>query len=132
MNYAQIIRELEYPPIFLVSPAHFEHTDGDRMDGDTLYGMASKYFPIIVLRPGLKGKVRTNVIYHELAHHLFPHRPHWWIEAFAEKMARGGGKGLYCTKYGHSIADLPSRKHLLNTAIRAVRRMKAKLKPERK
>jgi hypothetical protein len=132
MNFARIIKELEYPPIYLVSPAHFENVDGSKMEGDTLYGMAARQFPIIVIKPGLKGKVRANVIYHEIAHHLWPWRKHWWIEAFAEKMARGGGKGLYCNKYGRSVADLPSREVLLSMAIQAGQRFKKRLKPVHK
>jgi hypothetical protein len=121
-TFAKILKELDYPPVFLISIEQYEHIDGCSLEGD--YGVASVDYPVFAIQKGLRGRVKENVIWHELAHHLWPWRQHWWVEAFAEKMARGGGKGYYCTKYGHSVDELPPRSYLLKLARRASKRMK--------
>ena len=115
----RILAELDWPPIYLVSNEQFLHVDGVSVKGS--YGISSVKHPVFTIQKGLRGKVKTNTLYHECAHILFPNRPHWWIEAFAEKMARGGGKGFYCTKYSKTVDDLPPRAHLLKLARRASR-----------
>lgn len=120
--FDKIMRQLDWPPIYLVSTAQFESVDGDRLMGD--FGIASADHPIITVRRGLKGKILANTLWHEIGHKLFPSRRHWWIDAFGEKMARGGGMGSYCKKYGHSVDDLPPRAELLRLARLAARRMK--------
>jgi hypothetical protein len=123
-EFDRILEQLDWPGIYLVSPRQFESVEGDKlMSAD---GIASVEHPIITVRRGMGGKYLRNVLWHEVAHHLFPHRPHWWVEAFAEKMARGGGMGQFCRKYGHSVDDLPSRDRLLTLAKRAARRMNGK------
>ena len=89
---------------------------------EEVYGMASVDYPIIAVAPGLKGKVRRNVIYHEIAHHLFPYRPHWWIECYAERMAGGGGRGYWSKRFDHSLDEMPSRQKLLYATHIAVKR----------
>lgn len=118
----KILKELEFPPVFLISTEQYEHIDGCSLEDD--YGISSVVYPVFTIRKGLRGRVKENVIYHEIGHLLFPHRPHWWVEAFAEKMARGGGKGFFCARYGHSVDDLPPRSRLLELARRASKRMK--------
>lgn len=120
--FTDILRELDYPPVFLVPLEQFERVDGTKLCGD--YGMASDRFPIITLKPGLRNKVRSNVIYHEIAHKLWPWQEHWWIECFAERMARGGGRGYWSQKTGHTVDDMPTRARLLELARRASARMR--------
>jgi len=126
--FDEIMGQLGWPPIYLVSPRQFESVEGDKMLSN--YGISATKAPIITIRRGMQGKLLKNVLWHEIGHQLFKSRPHWWIEAFGEKMARGGGMGQYCRKYGYSVDDLPSRNRLLVLARRAASRMKAAVKDE--
>lgn len=121
----KILREIDFPPIFIISPEQFAHVEGAKLEGD--YGIAASKYPVIAIRKGLRGRVKDNTIWHEVGHHLFPHWPHWKVEAFAERMAGGGGRGFYCTKYGHSVEEMPPRSYLLKLARRASRRLKRQL-----
>lgn len=122
--WIKILEETGWPRVYLVTPEQFERIEGDKIKGAD--GIASETYPVITIRRGLTGKALKNTLYHELAHILFPHRQHWWVEAFAEKMARGGGKGEFCTQYGHSPDELPPRKKLIESARRASKRLNAK------
>lgn len=124
-TYLTILRELDWPPIYLISPEQFEHTEGTKLDGD--FGIASVENRVFTIKKGIRGRVKSNVIYHEVAHILFPNQRHWWIELFAEKMAGGGGRGYWSHKYGYTINDLPSRSVLLRIARNASNRMKKTL-----
>ena len=106
--FLKIMRQLNYPPIFLIPPKQFEMIEGeekkeDNAVGDQVFGIAAIDYPVIAVRDDIGGKTLLNVLWHEVAHHLWPWRQHWWIEAFGEKMAGGGGKGMYCEKYGHLL-----------------------------
>ena len=127
-EFDRIMEQIGWPPIYLVSPRQFESVEGDKMMSS--YGIAAVKAPIITVRRGMQGKLLRNVLWHEIGHHLFRSRPHWWIEAFAEKMARGGGVGQYCKKYGHSADELPPREALLRMARRAAGRLTSKLVPQ--
>ena len=120
----RILAELDYPPIFMISPEQFEHIEGATLKGCD--GISSTDYPVFTIRRGLRGKARANTIYHELAHILFPSRPHWWVDLFGEIMARGGGRGYWAKKYNKSLEDMPPRSYLLKLARRASRRMKRK------
>jgi hypothetical protein len=120
-GFLKIIEELDFPPIFLVHHKQFEMIEGEERRNDNkvtdlAVGLAAIYYPVFTIHPWLEGRERDNVIYHELAHHLWPYKPHWWIEIFAQKMARGGGKGFYSAKYKKTIRDLPPRAKLLQMA----------------
>ena len=123
-TFLKILKEMDFPPVFLISIEQYEHVDGCSLEGD--FGISSVKYPVFAIRKGLRGRVKENVLYHEIAHILFPSRSHWWIEAFAERMARGGGRGYFCTKYGHTVDDVPPRARLLELARRAGRRLRDK------
>lgn len=125
-TYTKILKELDWPNIYLVPPEQFEHYEGVKLN--EYWGMASDFAPAITLKKGLRGRKLANVIYHEIAHHLFPYRPEWWIECFGAKMAGGGGTGYYANKWGHTIDELPSREKLLKLARRASARFNRKHK----
>lgn len=115
--YIKILAELGYPRIYLVPPEQYEQVDGEKLG--SYCGSASVDYPVVTIHTGLSGKARRNTIYHELGHHLFPSRRHWWVECFAEKMARGGGRGYWSKQTGHTVDDLPHRSYLLKLARRA-------------
>lgn len=119
----KILRELNYPPIFIVPLEHFENLEWKLEDAFGGYGDT---YPIYTIRKGLRGRVLENVIYHEIGHRLFSYRPEWWIECYAQKMARGGGTGDYTKLHGHSPQELPSREKLLKLSLRANERLKTK------
>ena len=133
VEYLKILDELDYPPAYLIDHEHFAMLDGkenrsENMVNDMVWGISWDAHRVFALHPWLEGKERTNVIYHEIAHILWPYKPHWWIEAFAEKMARGGGKGTFCRRYNHSVRDLPPRKKLLEMARKRGNKLKQKIK----
>lgn len=121
----KVLKELDYPPVFLISEEQFVHVEGGSMEGSD--GIASMKYPVIAIRKGLRGRAKLNTLYHEVFHLLFPHWKHWQVECAAEKVARGGGRGFWSKKYGKTVEDVPSRARILELACRASRRMKAKL-----
>ncbi len=125
----KILRELNYPPLFLAPKEHFESLEWELEDAFGGYGDT---YPIYTLKKGLRGRVLANVIYHEIGHRLFPYRPEWWIECYAQKMARGGGTGDYTKLHGHSAQELPNRERLLKLSLRANERLKQNVKKKQK
>lgn len=123
-TYLKILEELGWPSIYLIENKQFEKVEGDSIKGS--YGISSVDKPVITVKGGIRGRVLKNTIYHEIAHHLFPNRKHWWVECFAEKMANGGGRGYWSIKYNHSVDDLPSRGVLLKMAQEATKRFNKK------
>lgn len=80
----------------------------------------------------------ANTIVHEIAHILWPNKPHWWVECFAEKVAPKFGRegtrlliasgekrhvGRYSKRYGHDIDELPSGKKCIEMARKRARRL---------
>lgn len=118
----KILAELDFPPVFLISIEQYERIDGCSLEGD--YGISSVKYPVFAIRKGLRGRVKENVIWHEVLHLLFPHWKHWRVECSAERMARGGGRGYWSAKFGKTVEDVPSRSRILELARRASKRMK--------
>lgn len=123
-TYLNILFELDWPNVYLVDSVQFEKTEGDSIKGN--YGISSVDKPIVTIKKGLKGKVLKNTIYHEIAHHLFPNKKHWWIECAAERLAGGGGRGYWSTKYNHTVDELPTRSVLLEIFRKATKRFNKK------
>ena len=119
-TFLRILDELGWPNVYLVDPEQFKNVDGVSIDGS--FGIASVEHPIISIEKGLRGRALRNTIYHEIGHHLFPHRPHWWIECAAERLANGGGRGCWSKKYGHTVDEMPTRVVLLNLFKKASKR----------
>ena len=97
-TYLKILEELDWPSIFMIESAQFEKVEGDSIKGN--YGISSIDKPVITIKGGIRGRVLKNTIYHEIAHHLFPNKKHWWIECAAERLACGGGRGYWSVKPG--------------------------------
>lgn len=133
VEYMKIMELLGWPPIFLIPPYQFAMIEGadlfeENMIGGDVAGMAAIDYPVITVHPALSGRVLANVLWHEVAHHLWPWKPHWWIELFAQKMARGGGTGIYTAKYKKKLSDLPPRGVLLKMARRQAAKLKERYK----
>ena len=122
-TFLEIMEELGWPPVYMIPPEQFRAYDGKALDSTT-YGEAANYYPIITIRSDLEGKIRENTIYHEIAHHLWPWKPHWWIDIFGEKMAGGGGMGWYARHYKKTPDDLPPRQKLVKMARRQADKLK--------
>lgn len=116
--------EIDYPPIFLVSPEQFWKLEKKSIKG--CYGISGEKHPIISITSGLRGKVKANTIWHEVLHILFPRWKHWRIECAAERLAGGGGRGYFSKKYGHTVDEMPPREKLISIVRRASARMKKK------
>ena len=61
----------------------------------------------------------ANAIVHEIAHILWPSRPHWWVECFAARLAppcKDGPAGRYSRRYCHDVFELPSRAECIRMA----------------
>lgn len=130
-RFLKIIKELNYPPVFLIHHEQFAMLDGadkreENMVGDMVAGIASVRYPVITVHPWLEDAEMRNTIYHEIAHHLWPWKPHWWIDLFGEKMAGGGGRGYWAAKNKKKLSDLPSRRTLLQMARRQGEKLKIK------
>lgn len=123
-SYLLILEELGWPNIYLITDTQFRHIDGDGLYrdhknrrypvGEIYYGVSACKAPVVALRHNIRGKVLKNTIYHELLHILYPWAKHWWIECAAEVLAKGGGRGYYSEKYGHTPEELPDREKLLH------------------
>jgi|SRR6185369_6203996 len=120
--FAKILKELDYPPVFLVSEEQFAKVEGVSIRGS--YGIASVQYRIISVQSWLEGKAKENTLYHETFHILFPHKPHWWIERAAEKMAGGGGSGYWSDRFNKTPNDVPPRARILEMARKASKHMK--------
>ena len=85
--------------------------------GDNV-GMSNGFYKLVTVAPEtLDGSEIQEVLVHELAHIIFPNKPHWWIECFSSKVARTrDGFMYYSSIYGHTKAELPSRNELIEMA----------------
>lgn len=129
-TYLKVLKELNWPPVFLVSPEHFENVEGDKIHGSD--GIASNDFSVITIGKGLRGRKLVNTLAHEIFHILFSSRPHWWIETAAERYANGGGRGYWSGKFDKTLDDVPSRKEIVRLARLSGNRLKSKVKLSRK
>lgn len=123
-TFLRILEELGYPEVYLIPPKQFFQGDGKKIKGSA--GLAEIGKNTITLTRGLRGKELSNTIYHEIGHHLFPWRKHWWIECASERLARGGGRGYWSKKFGHTVDEMPPRIIMLKLFRRAVKRFNAK------
>jgi hypothetical protein len=127
--FTEILIALGWPPIFLIPHFQFAMLEGEEYReensvGNFVMGIAAWDYPVITVHPHLEGKTLENVLWHEVGHHLWPWRQHWWIEVFGEKMARGGGRGVYAKRYNKTVKDLPPRGTLLKMARRQSEKLK--------
>jgi hypothetical protein len=125
-TFLRILEELGWPKVYLIPPKQFFMGDGKKIRGSA--GLAEIGENTITLLRGLRGKELSNTIYHEIGHHLFPYRKHWWIECAAERLARGGGRGYWSIKYGHTVNEMPTRYELLKMFRRASKRFNEQYK----
>ena len=138
-SYKAILRKVGDPPIRLVQSGDFYRTTGARL-GDFSGRCSIPLRIITVNRNRSLGHIK-NTLWHEIAHVLFPSRPHWWIECFASKMSgsgecgswikvedgiqtSGAACGRYSARYCKSKDDLPSRPRLLELARKSSARTK--------
>ena len=103
--FDKILLELGSPPIFLVTPEQFLFLEGWNPKPDT-WGAAGDKYPIVCVVGKQDRKMRRNTLTHEVLHHLFPSRPHWWVEKASQVLAPGGGAGVWSEKYGKTISDV--------------------------
>jgi hypothetical protein len=120
--FDHILEELDWPAIYLVSPEQFYKIEGWNPLTTDVWGGQGEISPTITVVGKPSAKMRRNIIYHEIFHHLFPNKPHWWVELAAERMAKGGGKGEYTKISGHTLDDVPSREVIVKLAKRASKR----------
>lgn len=123
--FLRILKELGWPPIYLIPPEQYEQFEGEALSNVT-WGYAAIYYPVITIHPDIGDKATENTIYHEIAHHLWPWRPHWWIDVFGEKMAGGGGRGWWAKSYNKTFDDLPPREKLVKMARRQAEKLKTR------
>jgi len=131
-EFNKIKQQLGNPPVSLVDQQTFKELTGVGLNNYVgRYGWYVDSFGNIYYIITLRYRKRTipqikKTIYHEIAHILFPSKPHWWIECFAEKLSGCKGYKHWATKYNHSTKDLPSRKKLIELAIKASKRLNSK------
>ena len=127
-GFLAIMNELGWPPVYLIPPKQYEQFEGEKLNKRDVVGYAGIDYPVIVIYSGLRGRERDNVIYHEIAHHLWPWKPHWWIDLFGEKMAGGGGRGTWARSQGKTLDDLPDRHVLVKMARRQSKKLMTRYK----
>ena len=116
---------MKNPDIRIVRPKDFKDITGSAL-GNSLGTVNRKKRVITVKRnrPFLEIK---NAIVHELAHLLFPTKPHWWIECFAYRIIPVKYEyvkvGRYTERYNHSPRELPSKKKCIELAKKAAERL---------
>jgi len=89
----------------------------DKNVGDNV-GMSNDYFNIITVVPeDLSTSEIREVTFHEIAHIIFPNKPHWWIGCYSSVVAQT--KDWFCyhaERYGHTKDELPNRARLIEMA----------------
>lgn len=109
----------------LVTPKEFNEISGYSLG--SFWGRADTRKEVITVKRNRSLRRIRHTIAHELAHLLFPTKPHWWIECFAYRIVpvknEYGRYGRYTRRYGHSYRELPSKTRLIEIANRAAKRL---------
>lgn len=105
----------------LVTATEFEAITGSQLGA--FWGRASREHRIIAVKYNRSLFAIKATLWHELAHVLFPSKPHWWVECFAAKMLPGADIGRYSRRYNHTPYDLPSKTKLLQLARKAANKL---------
>ena len=117
-----ILKKLGNPPIRLVQSGEFYKITGARLGG--FDGRCHPMRRIITVKRNREFVEIKDVLWHEIAHILFPSKPHWWIECFAQKLSGSPLAGHYTSKYCKSVKDVPSKAKLLDLARKSTARIK--------
>lgn len=136
--YLEVMELMGWPNVYLIPPAQFQHVEGPkfclhkrgsgnrRYTGSDYTGFSSDKEPVVTSLDKMSIKELKNNFIHEVEHQIVPWRKHWWIECAAEKLAGGGGRGYYSTKYGHTPDDVPSKEKLIRIFRKASRKFNAR------
>lgn len=132
-TWLKVLEIFGWPNVYLIPPKQFEQVEGPKYklyhkdpDGSSYTGFASRYEPCITSHHGMRGKKLVNNLAHELLHKVQPWRRHWEIECMAERIAGGGGRGYYSTKYNHTVDDVPSREKVIKSIRISTKRFNAR------
>jgi len=121
----KILFGMKNADVRLVIPKDFKVISGFALG--SYWGRVDKTKKIITVKRNRPIQQIRNTIAHELAHLLFPNKPHWWIETFSYKIISikddYGRIGRYAKRYGHSPRELPSKKRLIEMAKEAAERL---------
>ena len=120
--YADILAQVGNPPIELLTPTEYAARTGHGLGN--FYGMSNNRHNVITVRKSRPDADVRNTLWHEIAHILFPSKPHWWIECFAAVMAPTDDVGRYATRYAKTPADMPSKAELLRLARLSAARLR--------
>lgn len=107
---------LEIKCFDLEKPEDFERFTGYALESEGCIGYVDYNSRKLTIATDLSKSETKMVICHELAHCIFPEKPHWFIEYFAYKVSKRRGKGTYTERYNHSNRDLPNREMLIIAA----------------
>lgn len=121
--WKDITKEVGEPPVDLISQAEFKRVTGYSLG--YFHGRCSPKHAVIAVLLNRSDKELINTLWHELAHYLFPSKPHWWVECYAGVMSGSNHIGRWASRYGKSIEDVPSRDTLLKLSILASHRKNA-------
>jgi hypothetical protein len=124
-SFEAMLAELGQPPIRLVFASEWRLLAGRGIG--SAEGRASRRGRVVTTRYRRRDlPTIETTLWHEVAHILFPHRPHWWIECYAARMT-GGPTGRYSQRYRHTPDELPTRAELLVLGRRASRRLRRRV-----
>jgi len=135
MKWNRVEREFEYykalfgmnnMDVRIVRPKDFKDITGFALG--SAHGKADRKKRVITVKRNRTFLQIRKTIVHELAHLLFPTKPHWWIECFAYRIIpvknKYGEVGRYTERYDHSPRDIPSKKKCIELAKKAAKRLK--------
>lgn len=137
-SFRAILKKVGSPPIKLVSSGEFYEITGARLG--SFCGRCSPKHRIVTVNRNRPLEDIKDTLWHEVAHILFPSKPHWWIECFASKMcgskpcgswqrtkngvmSSGVACGRYSLRYCKSKDDLPNKTKLLDLALKSSTRL---------
>lgn len=118
--FSSIMDEIGSPGIHLVTQAEFKRITGRGLN--RYWGRANVEHRVITVRNNLTHEQAVNIIWHEIAHLLYPKKPHWWIECYAAVMSRNESVMRFARRYRHDPSELPGRYCLLEITRVAVRK----------
>ena len=102
--------------IRLVGPSEWRAIVGEGVSrnlgiANMVTARTGKQPPVVYVRRGQA----FDTYVHEVLHHLFPSRPHWWVFAAAWKLA-----GSYSYGYGHALSATTERRIESKPGLRAL------------
>lgn len=119
-SFDRIVKKIGSNTIALVSETDLKKMVGHGLGCNT--GMAHTEKRIICIRQNIPLAEIKTVLWHEMAHILWPNQSHWWIECFSTVMSKDKTRAYmrWSKKYCHYTSEMESPRKLLEMARKRV------------